>query len=239
VNEVSSESIVTQSFYLFETLCGARRTGLRYLDHHLARLAASARTLAFNCNLERVRSEALRHGAELPVDGEYRLRIRLESSGTFEVTHSPLLPLGVAPITLLLAADWGFASQCSSNPLLLHKTSLRGDYDSGWRLAESLGAFDMLFLNERGELTEGGRSNLFLQIKGRWRTPPLSSGVLPGIMRGMLLKDRSFDAAERVLFLNDLLEAEDILLCNSLRGIMKAKLLRQKDLPGKADGESC
>jgi branched-subunit amino acid aminotransferase/4-amino-4-deoxychorismate lyase len=235
-NEVSPESIVTQSFYLFETLYGERKTGLRYLDHHLSRLAVSARALEFNCDPERIRSEALRHGAELPEDGQYRVRIRLECSGTFEVTHSALLPLGITPISLLLGADWGFASKCSSDPLLLHKTSLRGDYDGGWKLAESLGAFDMLFLNERGELTEGGRSNLFLQIKGRWWTPPLSSGVLPGIMRGLLLKDRSFEAGESVLFLNDLLAAEDILLCNSLRGTIRAKLLRQKDFPGEANG---
>src|ERR1700761_1186064 len=169
---MNSESMVTQSFYLFETLCGVRKTGLRHLDLHLARLAASARILAFNCDLEHVRSEALRHGAELPEDGQHRLRIRLESLGTVEVNHSPLVPLGTAPIRLLLSSDWGFASQCSSNPLRLHKTSLRGDYDNGWRFAEGLGAFDMLFVNERGELTEGGRSNLFLRMEDRWWPPP-------------------------------------------------------------------
>jgi branched-subunit amino acid aminotransferase/4-amino-4-deoxychorismate lyase len=228
--------MVTQSFYLFETLCGGRKTGLRYLDLHLARLVASARTLAFTCDLEHVRSEVLRQGDELPEDGEYRVRIRLESSGTFEISCSSLLPLGAAPITFLLGADWGFDPQCSSNPLLLHKTSLRSDYDDGWRHAESLGTFDMLFHNERGELTEGGRSNLFLKMKGRWWTPPLTSGVLPGIMRGVLLGDKSFDAGERVLFLDDLLDAEDILLCNSLRGVMRATLLRQKRFPGEANG---
>jgi branched-subunit amino acid aminotransferase/4-amino-4-deoxychorismate lyase len=227
--------MVTQSFYLFETLCGARETGLRYLDHHLARLAASAQTLAFDYDLERIRNEALRHAAALPEDGSYRVRIRLERSGTFEVNYAPLLSLDAAPITVLWGADWDFAPQMSSNPLLLHKTSLRDDYDKGWKLAESLGAFDMLFFNERGELTEGGRSNLFLRLKDRWWTPPLSSGVLPGIMRKVLLEDRSFDAAERILFFNDLLNAEDILLCNSLRGIMQARLLRQKSLSGEVD----
>lgn len=228
---MSSGSVATQSFYLFETLFGAREAGLRYLDRHLARLAASAQTLAFDCDMERIRNEALRYGAELPEDGQNRVRIRLERSGTFEVNHDPLRPLDAAPMTLLWGDDWGFVPQSSSNPLLLHKTSLRDDYDNGWKLAESLGAFDMLFFNERGELTEGGRSNLFLRMKDRWWTPPLSSGVLPGIMRGVLLGDRSFDAGERVLFLSDLLDAEDLLLCNSLRGCMQTKLLRRKS-PG-------
>jgi branched-subunit amino acid aminotransferase/4-amino-4-deoxychorismate lyase len=234
----SSGSTATTGFHLFETLCGERKTGLRYLDHHLARLTASARTLAFNCDVGRIRSEALQHAADLPEDGQSRVRIRLESSGAFEVSHSPLPPLDVARVRLISGADWGFEPQCSSHPLRLHKTSLRSDYDSGWKLAESLGAFDMLFLNERGELTEGGRSNLFLQMKGRWWTPPLSSGVLPGIMRGMLLGDRDFNVGERVLFFSDLLDAEDMLLCSSLRGLMRAKLLRQEDLSREPNRET-
>jgi len=229
--------MAAQSFYLFETLCCVRKTGLRHLDLHLARLAASARTLAFNCDLECIRKEALRHGEELPRDGPYRVRINLERSGVFEVNSTPLLPLTTAPIWLLSGSDWGFASECSSNSLLLHKTSLRDNYDKGWKLAEGQGAFDMLFLNERGELTEGGRSNLFLRLKNKWWTPPLSSGVLPGIMREVLLGDRSFDAGERVLFFKDLLDAKDIILCNSLRGVLQAKLRRRKSMSREVNRE--
>ncbi len=84
--------------------------------------------------------------------------------------------------------------------------------------------FDMLFVNERGEVTEGGRSNLFVKLDGRWVTPPLESGVLPGVMRGVLLDDRAFGATERVVTGDDLARAEALLLTNALRGALDAVL---------------
>ncbi|MBB5066887.1 aminotransferase class IV [Granulicella mallensis] len=214
------------SFYLFETLYGSGDTGLRYLDRHLSRLAASAQTLGFSCDLDGIRNEALCSDEALVHAGPYRLRISLERSGVFEIQRYPLQPIPSGPVKLLLGSDWEFASQSSSNLLLRHKTSLRDEYDRGWKLAETKGAFDMLFVNEHGELTEGGRTNLFLYIDNNWWTPPLSSGLLPGIMRGIILQDTRFDAAERTLFPEDLFNAKQILLCNSLRGCMQADLVR-------------
>jgi para-aminobenzoate synthetase/4-amino-4-deoxychorismate lyase len=105
---------------------------------------------------------------------------------------------------------------------LRHKTSRRQRYDSAWRAAQERGAFDMLFFNARGELTEGGRSNVFLRLDGAWFTPPLSSGLLPGVMRSALLEDPAFAARERVLTREDLARAEEIVVCNALRGALRA-----------------
>jgi para-aminobenzoate synthetase/4-amino-4-deoxychorismate lyase len=101
---------------------------------------------------------------------------------------------------------------------------VRERYDRGWRAAEAQGAFDMLFFNTDGELTEGGRSNVFLRLDGRWYTPPLSSGVLPGVMRRVLLEDSAWNAQERRLTLADLHRAEEIIVCNALRGVLHATL---------------
>jgi para-aminobenzoate synthetase/4-amino-4-deoxychorismate lyase len=109
--------------------------------------------------------------------------------------------------------------------LLHHKTTRRAEYDRGWRNAEAIGAFDTLFFNERGELTEGGRSNVFVKLGGRWWTPPLSSGVLPGVMRAVLLEDAELGAQERVLTRADVLNAEALLVCNALRGAVPARLV--------------
>src|SRR6516225_3905978 len=204
-------------FYLFETVYGSWDIGLRFLDRHIARLSASAHALGFAFDLEKVRAEVFRCETNFLQGTPQRVRIRLERSGTVEVQSYPLQPLHSQLVGLLLGEDWGFSPQCSSNPLLLHKTSLRDEYDRGWQFAESKGAFDLLFMNERSELTEGGRTNIFLQVENRWYTPPLASGVLPGIMRGLLLEDRQFGAKEKVLFVDDLLKADQILLCNSLR----------------------
>ena len=101
---------------------------------------------------------------------------------------------------------------------------MRERYDAGWRAAEAEGAFDMLFFNTEGELTEGGRSNVFVKLQGRWYTPPLACGVLPGVMRSVLLDDPDWNATERRMTRNDLLAAEALVLCNSLRGSLPATL---------------
>jgi para-aminobenzoate synthetase/4-amino-4-deoxychorismate lyase len=109
---------------------------------------------------------------------------------------------------------------------LRHKTSIRSRYDAAWRAAEHVGAFDTLFFNERGELAEGGRSSVFVRIGTRWYTPPLSAGVLPGVMRGVLLDDPAWDAIECPISREALLRADEIVVCNALRGVLKAVLRR-------------
>ena len=75
-----------------------------------------------------------------------------------------------------------------------------------------------------GELTEGGRSSVFVRVDGRWLTPPLACGVLPGVMRAVLLDDPEWNAGEAVITRAMLERAQDIVVCNALRGAMKATL---------------
>jgi para-aminobenzoate synthetase/4-amino-4-deoxychorismate lyase len=125
------------------------------------------------------------------------------------------------PVRLLLA-DEAIQSQ---DLFLRHKTSIRSRYDAAWRAAEAVGAFDILFFNERGELAEGGRSNVFVRIGGRWYTPPLSSGVLPGVMRAVLLDDPAWNAIECPISRETLLRAQEIVVCNALRGALRAVIV--------------
>jgi para-aminobenzoate synthetase/4-amino-4-deoxychorismate lyase len=82
----------------------------------------------------------------------------------------------------------------------------------------------MLFFNQRGELAEGGRSSVFVKLEGRWYTPPLASGLLPGVMRAAMLDDPAWNAEERVITREMLAQAEDIVVCNALRGALRAVL---------------
>jgi para-aminobenzoate synthetase/4-amino-4-deoxychorismate lyase len=95
--------------------------------------------------------------------------------------------------------------------------------------AEARGAFDMLFVDAAGHLTEGARSNVFVRLApGRWATPPLAAGVLPGVMRGLLLQDPAspvYRAEECPITRAELLEAQDLIVCNALRGPLPATLL--------------
>ncbi|WP_175876479.1 bifunctional anthranilate synthase component I family protein/class IV aminotransferase [Burkholderia sp. BCC0097] len=212
-------------FQLFETTAATRVDGIRHLDRHLARLQRSADAFGFRFDADALRREIDARCAALDGDGAYRMKLALAKDGTFDITAAPLKPLPAGPVGALLACEHGFAPTRASDALLLHKTTRRAEYDRAWQAAEALGAFDMLFVNERGEVTEGGRSNLFVKLDGQWVTPPLASGVLPGVMRGVLLDDPAFGAVERVLTLDDVLNAEELMICNALRGPMAARLL--------------
>ncbi|KUZ15095.1 anthranilate synthase [Burkholderia diffusa] len=211
-------------FQLFETTGATRADGIRHLERHLARLRRSADAFGFRLDADALRREIDARCAALDGDGPYRMKLTLAKDGAIDITAAALKPLPAGPVGVMLASAHGFASTRADDALLLHKTTRRAEFDRAWQAAEALGGFDMLFVNERGEVTEGGRSNLFVKLDGQWVTPPLSSGVLPGVMRGVLLDDRTFGAEERIVTLDDLARADALLLTNALRGALDAVL---------------
>ena len=112
----------------------------------------------------------------------------------------------------------------SGDALLRHKISHRTLYDQAWQEAVQHGGFDAIFVNEQGFVTEGGRTSIFIKHAGstEWLTPPLSAGLLPGVMRAALLNDPSINAREANLTIKDVSMAEEIMLSNALRGAIKA-----------------
>ncbi|MCO8577023.1 aminodeoxychorismate synthase component I [Burkholderia multivorans] len=213
-------------FQLFETTCATRADGIRHVDRHLARLQRSADAFGFRFDADALRRAIDTRCAALDGDGPYRMKLSLAKDGKLDIVAAALKPLPAGPVRVWLAADHGFAPTRANDALLLHKTTRRADYDRAWQAAEALGGFDMLFVNERGELTEGGRSNLFVKLDGQWVTPPLASGVLPGVMRAVLLDDPAFGAVERIVTRDDLARAQALLLTNALRGALNAVLMK-------------
>ncbi len=97
------------------------------------------------------------------------------------------------------------------------------------RRAEAAGAFEALLANQHGRLAEGARSNLALVLEGRAVTPPAADGCLPGTVRRRLLEQGLL--AERSLTPADLAEAEEVLLLNSLVGVLPVGRLVREDGP--------
>lgn len=206
-------------FEIFETIRASRDHGCRHLEQHLDRLAASC--AYFGHPFDHGIAHALLADASqaLPSDALYRLRLAVSHTGELSLTSGELTPMH-EPVTLVLAEQ----PTSSDDVFLHHKTSVRSRYDAAWRAAEAQGAFDALFFNERDELTEGGRSNVFVRFGEAWFTPPLACGLLPGVMRGVMLAAPAWHASERVITRAMLEQADDIVVCNALRGPLRAVL---------------
>jgi para-aminobenzoate synthetase/4-amino-4-deoxychorismate lyase len=208
---------LSNDFELFETMHATREAGARHVERHLQRLATSARYFGFPWDEAAARAYVALACQALPAGQPHRLRLALNGSGAF-AAQSGVLNSVQEPVRILLAGE----ATDSGDLFLRHKSTIRERYDAAWKAAEAQGAFDQLFFNERGELTEGGRSNVFIRKGGLWITPPLSSGMLPGVMRAVLLE--AWGAQERVVTRDMLTAAEEIVVCNSLRGAMRATL---------------
>lgn len=207
-------SAPTEEFELFETIGWHPGEGLRNLRRHLARLQSSADYFGFHFNGDAARRalDAALRGASEPL----RVKLVLSRSGSLSVRCVPMLPASTGPVRLAVDAE----PVDSSEVWLFHKTTRRSIYDV--RAARHPGADNVVLLNERGELTETTTANVALRIDGRWWTPPVKSGCLPGVERGRLLE--SGELTERVLRREDLLVADAIALVSSLRGWRAAVL---------------
>ena len=193
---------------LIETFGWWPGQGVPRFDQHMARLSGSAATFGFT--VDRPHIDAL--VASLCGASALRCRLTLGSGGVADLIYS-LLPDAVdRPWKLALAGD----RVASTDRWLRHKTTNRQIYDRA-RAALPEGVDELIFLNERGEVCEGSISNIFVtRADGTRMTPPLSSGCLPGILRGELLASGAVQ--EGVVSLDALRNARAIHIGNALRG---------------------
>jgi para-aminobenzoate synthetase/4-amino-4-deoxychorismate lyase len=203
-------------FDLIETMLFEPETGLVLLERHIARLESSARYFGFAFDEVSVR-KALSDAIEGQAD-RLRIRLLLSEAGVVTVTTTPLPPPDPDTIMRFVVSE---SILDSSDVFLFHKTTRRGLYDQEWQKhSETMGADEVIYVNERGELAEGSRTTIFLERNGRLETPVLSSGLLPGTLRAELIAQGR--AVEAVLTLEDLGSADAIFLGNSVRGLVRA-----------------
>jgi len=203
-------------FALLETLL-LKEGELQRLDAHLNRLKASARFFGFDYSEPAIRA-ALHNTQKRGLADPHRVRLVLEKDGNIDVQVQALVDLP-KPLFSVIAPE----RMDAGDPLLRHKTTARLLFDSALqRLKGNPSCFDALFFNEREELTEGARSNVFLLKNGAWFTPPVESGLLDGIMRQEILRTRPVRVQK--LYRDDLLTADAVYLSNALRGLVRVSL---------------
>lgn len=111
----------------------------------------------------------------------------------------------------------------SSSFIYTHKTLNFLENIIAKREAEEKGYQEAIFLNTEGFLTEGSTSNIFIVKKGKVITPSLSSGILPGVTRSVILalcNQQSIPFEEKKVKPEELLKADEAFLTNSLREVI-------------------
>ncbi len=198
----------SQGFELLETL---RLEEGAFADAaaHLRRLGAAALHFGFTSPARAAR-DALRAVAAQRPRGSWRVRLLADRAGGARAEAFALAPIRQpVPVQLATAPLVG-----ADGEFVRFKTTHRAHYDAFAPQAPDV--FDTLLWNERGELTEFTRGNVALKIDGRWLTPSLRCGLLPGIARARWL--RAGRLQEAVLTREDLARAEGLAFFNSLRG---------------------
>jgi hypothetical protein len=188
--------------------------GYFLLQRHLERLTCSAAYFAFP--LEPGSAERALLAAVPSLSGRQKVRLLLEKDGSLNCEWAP-----VAAALQQASAAFANTAVDSTDPFLYHKTTWRRLYREEAAARPELS--EVIFCNERGEVTEGATSNIVALIDGALLTPPVSSGLLPGVLREELLANGSI--GERVLTRCELEEAEEIYLINSVRKWRRVRLV--------------
>lgn len=199
-----------RSFDLIETMRFDPVEGIADLDRHLARMKASAEALDFRYDRHEARNDLQ---AATFRAGPSRLRLVLSRGGCMAIELTPLPEPPQEPVAVELAP----LPVAPQDFRLRHKTSDRAFYDDA-RAAS--GAFELVFADPDGFLTEGSFTSLFIARDNMLLTPPLARGLLPGILRGRLIDEGR--AREADLREEDL--AGTFLVGNALRGLVRARL---------------
>lgn len=204
-------------FEIFETMKIADGK-VFLLNEHLDRMEQTADYFLFYFDRKTIKSY-LNNIATQNENGIHRFRITLYKYG--KLTHSlSKLPELQDEVKVIISKNKIY----SKNKFQYFKTTNRSIYNKEYKKYSSKGFFDVIYFNERGELAEGAITNVFIYKSDVISTTPLNAGILAGVYRKHLLKNNP-SIRERKLDVEDLLEADKIVLVNSVRGEVNVKKL--------------
>jgi para-aminobenzoate synthetase / 4-amino-4-deoxychorismate lyase len=203
-----------KAFDLFETMRFDPAVGIQLLDRHIARIGDSARMFGFPFDRHAARNEL--QAATFRIAESRRVRLMLSPSGRIAIEIQPHQPTPVDFVDVCLVP----VPVDSSDFRLRHKTTDRSFYVEA-RMA--VGSFEVALVDTEGFITEGSFTNIFVRGPGALLTPPLSRGLLPGVLRAELIANGS--SVEADLRPEDL--AEPFFIGNASRGLIPARLADQ------------
>jgi branched-chain amino acid aminotransferase len=204
-DETISDSGWVSGSGIFETLRTENGVAM-FVQEHILRANLSASAL----------------GKVLPAESEIRRAIEIVANDS---------PYGVGRLRLMFGEDFiaihdPYQAPTKNAQIELLRTALASGrvvyktypYDVNLDLlakAASRGFDEVLIENASGELTEGAVSNFIFLSNDQWLTPPLSSGLLPGIIRGVAI-DAGL-ASEKIMYAKDIDQITHGFVLSSLR----------------------
>ncbi len=202
-------TVARPDFALLETVRHDPGEGFVHLPQHLERIGASARYFGFRLDPEAVVA-ALKRAASEVGGSELVVRLRSWRDGSVDAEASELPARPNRPVLLGIDPD----PVDPRDVWLFHKTTRRAPYDRRRHARPDVD--DVILVNDRGEATESTIANLAVHVDGRWCTPPIAAGLLPGTYRAVLLGDGTL--VERPITLAELRSADRVALVSSVRG---------------------
>lgn len=193
-------------------------SGILRFNLHMARLENSARELGFHYNMEAVHQKIAEIGAG---ENPLKLRLTLAPDGLITIAALAYVPLQPQNVWRIAIARTRLNHD---DRLLRHKTTRRQAYIAAREEYSTAEVDEVVLLNDRDEVCEGTITSIFLDVGGATCvTPSLSCGLLDGVLRRELLNNEV--VKEATIKVDELANARNILVGNSLRGMIRAQLV--------------
>ncbi len=206
-------------FKLIETILFDRN--YKYLNLHLKRLKESAGYFNFKFNRKEILLKLLKIKTLLK-NKKYKIRILMDKDGKAALNYEKINAVK-KNYRITISPD-----RINSNDIFyFHKTTNRKLYDKELKRVRNKGFFDVIFLNERDEITEGAITNIFIEKDEILYTPPVECGLLNGIMRQAVIS--KYKIKEKIIKLKDLKNADAVYISNSIIGFQESRVICNYD----------
>ena len=201
-------------FEIFETM-KLEFGQIKYFEDHIARMKSAADYFLFKFSEKKVRKYVEQLVVQIEKDQLKKIKLLLNKLGKFRAEISDISK-PMKNVSVILSEH-----KISSTDKFRHfKTTNRKIYDEEYEKYSKQKFREVIFLNEKDEIAEGSRTNVFIKIGNNWLTPSLNSGALPGVYRNYFLQNRP-EASEQKLNLADLVKADQVILTNAVQEEIK------------------
>ncbi|MEC4867154.1 MAG: aminodeoxychorismate synthase component I [Jaaginema sp. PMC 1078.18] len=208
----------TPTFALLESVLWTPEQNYFLLDFHLNRLQESAAYFNFSFDREKVR-DRLHHLVQTLSPHPHKIRLQCHQNGNPEVSGKIIQQ---RPSNLLLKVGLAQSPIQTDNAFIYHKTTYRRHYETFQKQQPQYD--DVILWNEKQEVTESCIANIIVEDRdGKWYTPPIACGLLPGTYRAWLLQQNR--VTEKIIPVAELPLYSRIFLVNSVRKMQEVRLL--------------